>query len=165
VVDKLVGVSVVLGLLGLVLVVLSKRGRAVRGLGFGETVALDDVTLYSARLKLIGCPDRIIRQGGSLIPEEWKSAKRMSHGHRIQLGAYFLLIEEEYGERPPFGVVVLGDGSRHQVENTEELRSEVLEIADAIRGRRRVMEAEIEVRQPAWKCRSCGQRANCGQAR
>ena len=85
----------------------------------------------------------------------------MSHGHRLQLGAYFLLIEEEYGERPPFGVVVLGDGSRVQVENTDALRSEVLSIAGQIRERRRAIGEEIAVRQPAWKCRMCGQRGNC----
>ena len=162
---RLFAAALVLGLLGLLLVVLSKRGRKLRGLGSGETVALDDVTLFSERLRLVGRPDRIARESGRLIPEEWKSARRVSHGHRLQLGAYFLLIEEEYRERPPFGVVVLGDGSRVQVENTDALRSEVLAIAEEIRERRRDIGEEIPVRQPAWKCRICGQRANCGQAR
>src|SRR4051794_21038215 len=106
----LLGVGLVLGLLGLLLVVLAKEGRGRRGLGSGKTVALDDVTLFSERLKLVGRPDRIVRQGEWLIPEEWKSSKRVNDGHRLQLGAYFLLIEEEYGVRPPHGVVVLGDG-------------------------------------------------------
>src|SRR3954451_12205060 len=157
-------VALVLGLLGLLLVVFAVRGRRKRGLGSGETVALDDVTLFSERLKLVGRPDRIVRQGGSFIPEEWKSSKRVNQGHKLQLGTYFLLIEEEYGERPPFGVVVLGDGSRVEVENTDALRSEVLEIAEKIRGRRRDIGEEIPVRQPAWKCRVCGQRGNCRQA-
>lgn len=161
---RLFGVALVLGLLGLLLVVLSKRGRAARGLGSGQTLALDNLTLYSERLKLVGRPDRIERRDGSLIPEEWKSAKRVSHGHRLQLATYFLLIEEEYGERPPFGVVVLGDGSRVEVENTESLRIEVLAIAERIRERRRVLGEEIPVRQPARKCRVCGQRGNCGHA-
>lgn len=161
---ELLGIALVLALLGLLLVVLSKRGRAVRGLGSGETVALDNVTLRSERLKLVGRPDRIVRDGGHLIPEEWKSAKRVSHGHRLQLAVYFLLIEERYGERPPFGVVVLGDGSRVRVENTDALRTEVLAIAEKIRERRRVLGEEIPVRQPAWKCRMCGQRRNCRQA-
>jgi CRISPR/Cas system-associated exonuclease Cas4 (RecB family) len=80
-------------------------------------------------------------------------------------GAYFLLIEEKYGERPAFGVVVLGDGSRVEVENTDALRSEVLSIAEQIRERRRAIGEEIPVRQPACKCRVCGQRGNCWQAR
>lgn len=161
---RLFGVAAVLGLLGLLLVVLSKRGRWLEGLGSGETVALDDVTLFSKRHGLVGRPDRIVRRDGSLIPEEWKSSKRVSDGHRLQLGTYFILIEEQYGERPPFGVVVLGDGSRVEVKNTEELRAKVLKVAELIRERRRAIGEEIPVRQPAAKCRVCGQRGNCGQA-
>src|SRR3954462_12533323 len=88
---RLFGVALVLALLGLLMVVLSKCGRWLRGLGSGETLALDNVTLFSEALKLVGRPDRIVRLGGQLIPEEWKSAKKVSHGHRLQLGAYFLL--------------------------------------------------------------------------
>ena len=160
---ELLGV-VLLGLLGLLLVVVAVRVRHKRGLGFGQTVALDNVTLSSQRLRLVGRPDRIVRQGKHLIPEEWKSAKRVSEGHRLQLGTYFLLIEAEYGKRPPFGVVVLGDGSRIKVKNTERLRSKVLAIAEKIKGARRKLTGEIPVRQPAAKCRACGQHANCSQA-
>src|SRR3954465_137909 len=162
---ELLGVALVLGLLGLLLVILAVRGRRKRGLGSGETVALDDVTLFSERLKLVGRPDRIVRQGKELIPEEWKSSKRVSVGHRLQLGTYFLLIEEEFGVRPPFGVVVIRDGERVEVENTEALRSEVLAIAEKIREHRRHIEQEIRVRAIAAKCRACGQRRNCVQAR
>src|SRR3954454_18171961 len=146
---QLLAVALVLGLLGLLLVVFAKRGRRERGLGSGRTVALDDVTLFSERLKLVGRPDRIVRQGDTLIPEEWKSSKRVNDGHRLQLGAYFLLIEEEFGVRPPFGVVVLGDGSRVEVKNTDDLRSKVLGVAERIRERRRAIHEEIPVRQPA----------------
>ena len=160
----LLSVALGLALLALLLVVLASRKRRARGFAGGTTVALDDVTLYSERLKLVGRPDRIVRQGENLIPEEWKSSKRVNQGHRLQLGTYFLLIEEEYGVRPPFGVVVLGDGSRVEVKNTERLRSEVLAIAQKIREHRAKIREEIPVRQPAAKCRGCGQRGNCGQA-
>lgn len=162
---QLLAVAVAVGVLGLLLVVLALRGRWKRGLGHGETVALDNVTLFSERLKLTGRPDRIVKRGEVLIPEEWKSAKRVSEAHRLQLGAYFLLIEEQYGERPPFGVVVLGDGSRVAVKNTERLRSEVLAVAQKIREHRREIREVIPVRQPAAKCRVCGHRENCSQAR
>ena len=150
--------------MGLLLVALALRGRWRRGLGSGKTVALDNVNLFSERLKLTGRPDRIVRRGKRLIPEEWKSAKRVSEGHRLQVGTYFLLMEEEYGERPPLGVVVLGDGSRVQVKNTERLRTDVLSIAEKIREHRASIREEIAVRQLAAKCRACGQRANCSQA-
>jgi CRISPR-associated exonuclease Cas4 len=150
---------------GLVLMRVAGRARTRRGLGTGETVALDVVTLYSARHKLVGRPDRIVKCGDAYIPEEWKSSKRVSHGHRLQLGAYFILIEEHYGVRPPFGVVVLGDGSRVEVPNTDVLRREVLTIAEHIREHRANLTKPIPVSQPVQKCRRCGQRANCDQAR
>ena len=159
--------SLVLALLvvGALLIWWAVRSRKRRGLGSGETIALDNVTLFSERLRLVGRPDRIIKKGKIHIPEEWKSSKRVNHGHELQLGTYFLLMEEEYGERPPYGVVVLGDGSRVQVKNTEQLRSEVLSIAQGIRESRDRIEEEIPVNQPAWKCRACGQKSNCGQVR
>lgn len=156
--------GVVIFVVGLLLIVLAKRGRKSRGLGLGDTIALDDMTLFSDRLRLVGRPDRIVRQGETLIPEEWKSAKRVNEGHRLQLGAYLLLIEEEYGVRPPHGVVVLGDGSRVEVRNTADLRSKVLAIAERIREHRRRIDEEIPARQPRAKCQACGQRGACGQA-
>jgi CRISPR-associated exonuclease Cas4 len=161
---EVLSASLGLALLGLLLLLTARRARTSRGLGSGETVALDDVTLYSARLKLVGRPDRIVRRGGTYIPEEWKSSKRVSHGHRLQLGAYFLLIEEGYGVRPPYGVVVLGDGARVEVPNTATLRAEVLAIAATIRAHRARLTKPVPVTQPPAKCRRCGQRANCGQA-
>ena len=151
--------------LGLVLMLVARRTRARRGLSAGETVALDNVTIYSECHQLVGRPDRIVKRGDSYIPEEWKSSKRVSHGHRLQLGAYFILIEEHYGVRPPFGVIVLGDGSRIEVPNTDALRREVLAIAEQIRTHRARLAESIPVSQPANKCRRCGQRANCTQAR
>src|SRR4051794_4482868 len=153
-------------LVGALLVWWALRSLEGRGLGSGETVALDDLVLYSERLLLVGRPDRIERRGDNLIPEEWKpSAKRVYPGHRLQLGAYFLLIEEEFGVRPPFGVAVIRDGERVEVENTEGLRLEVLAIAEKIREHRRNIEQDIRVRAVAAKCRACGQRQNCRQAK
>jgi CRISPR-associated exonuclease Cas4 len=162
--DKLLAIALVLVLLGILLVAHAKRGRKKYGLGSGQTVALDNLTIYSERLQLVGRPDRIERIGELLIPEEWKpSAKRVYPGHRLQLGAYFLLIEDEYGVRPSHGFVVLREGVRVQVENTEQLRSEVLAIASRIREQRAKLAKEISVNEPGWKCRACGQKSHCKQ--
>jgi CRISPR-associated exonuclease Cas4 len=162
----LLGLALLLLLVGIVLIWAATRRRRMCGLGAGETLALDDRTLYSERLKLVGRPDRIVREGELLIPEEWKpSAKRVYPPHRLQLGVYFLLMEEEFGVRPPHGWVVIRDGARVQVKNGERLRSEVLAMAERIRAHRRDIVQEIPTRQPAVKCRACGHRANCGQAR
>ena len=122
--------------------------------------------LYSERLKLVGRPDRLVQVGKAIIPEEWKpSAKRVSSSHRLQLGVYLLLVEERSGVRPPYGVVVISGGKRVQVANSDQLRAEVLAVAEKIREHRRNIDRAIPVGQPAAKCRACGQRGNCGQAR
>jgi hypothetical protein len=49
------------------------------------------------------------------------------------LGVYFRLIEDQLKVRPSHGFVVLGDGTRHRIENDELLRSWVLDLAARIR--------------------------------
>lgn len=148
-------------LIGFLLLVLSWTLRRGHGFRPGRTLARDDLTLVSERLGLIGRPDRLVEDGKDIIPEEWKSSRRVSDSHRMQLGTYLILVEESYGVRPPYGVVVLGDGSSVKVENTEELRSEVLAIAERIREHRGDVEEPMTVNQPVQKCRACGQRQNC----
>ena len=86
-----------------------------------------------------------MRQGETLIPEEWKSSKKVRPWHIAQLGTYFILVEESYGVRPLLGVIVLGDGVRKRIENTEQLRKQVLDVARRIREARRCLDSEIRV--------------------
>lgn len=150
-------------LAGALLIIVAWRMRRVRGLSVGQTLALDNVTLYSARYALAGRPDRIVRVGQTVIPEEWKSAKRLWPGHIAQMGVYFLLIEERYGIRPPYGYVVLGTGERHRIGNDEKLRNWVLDLARQIRDLRTRLHEPTEARPRAAQCRACGQRGNCSQ--
>ncbi len=151
--------------LGLLLVLAGSRLRRRRGLSGGRTVALDGITLTSRRLGLTGRPDRIVRTGGTVVIEEWKSARTVRPHHRAQMGVYFLLAEEEFGVRPAYGVIVAGDGTRHRVENSEELRAWVLTLAGRIRAARADVTRPIPVDPAPGQCRACGQRENCGQRR
>jgi CRISPR/Cas system-associated exonuclease Cas4 (RecB family) len=81
------------------------------------------------------------------------------------MGVYFLLIEEELRVRPMHGFIVLGDGTRHRVENSEELRAWVLRLAGQIRDARTRVDEMIVVEPRPGQCRTCGMRGNCGQAR
>jgi CRISPR-associated exonuclease Cas4 len=81
------------------------------------------------------------------------------------MGVYFLLVEEELRIRPTHGFVVLGDGTRHRIENTGKLRALVLELAGPIRAARAAVDQPIPVNPLPGQCRPCGQRMNCGQAR
>ena len=81
------------------------------------------------------------------------------------MAVYFLLVEEELRIRPSHGFIVLGDGTRHRIDNTEELRRWVLDMAGQIRAARKAVTAPIRVNPTPGQCRACSQRANCGQAR
>jgi CRISPR-associated exonuclease Cas4 len=114
--------------------------RSLSGLAFREPT-ID--TLFSKEHLLVGRPDRIVKQGGSVVPEEWKSSKKVQPGHIAQLGTRLILIEEAYGVRPAYGVIVLGDGVQKRLENTEELRKRVLDTARRIRKARRHLDSEV----------------------
>ena len=155
-----------LGLLvGLVLILCGRGMRRRRGLGDGQTVALDNVTLTSRRYGLRGRPDRLIREGGMCIPEEWKSSRRVWPSHQAQMGCYFLLIEDQFKVRPSHGFIVCGDGTRHRIENDAVLRSWVLGLAGRIREARKSVGVQIAVNPKPGQCRPCGVREHCGQAR
>ena len=72
-----------------------------------------------------------------------------------EMGVYFVIIEEELAVRPSYGVVVLGDGTRHRITNTDGLWSWVIELAAEIRA------ARVAVDQPIPSMR---RRANAGPA-
>jgi CRISPR-associated exonuclease Cas4 len=150
---------------GLWLMLAGRGMRLRRGLGVGKTVSLDRVTLTSKRLGFTGRPDRLIRQGGIVWPEEWKSSRQVRAWHRAQLGVYFLLVEEETGIRPPHGFIVCGDGTRYKIDNSDELRAWVLDLAGQIRAARAAVDQPIPVRPMPGRCRPCGMRGHCGQAR
>jgi CRISPR-associated exonuclease Cas4 len=87
-----IAVAAVLALLlGLWLVLAGRGMRRRRGLGGGRTVSLDRVTLTSRWLGLTGRPDRLIKKDGTIVIEEWKSARSLRPWHRAQMGTYFLL--------------------------------------------------------------------------
>ena len=152
--------------IGLLLIMSGRGTRRRHGLTDARTLDLDGRNLYSPRYGLAGRPDRIVEEGGTPIPEEWKpKAEKVYPSHVAQLGTYFILIEEKIGIRPPHGYVVLKGGVRLRIENTDELRARVLAIANQIRARRRHLAEMIQVHQPAAKCRGCGVRESCGQRR
>lgn len=159
------GGAVLALLVGLVLMLAGRGIRLRRGLGGGRTVSLDRVTLTSLRYGLTGRPDRLVTTGRTVIPEEWKSARVLRPWHRIQVGVYFLLIEDQLGGKPSHGFVVLGGGTRHRIENAAELRAEVLELARRIRAAKVKLAEPISVRPVPGQCRPCGMRQHCEQAR
>ncbi len=76
------------------------------------------------------------------IPVEQKSARKVYPNHLAQLGVQLILIEEVHGKRPTHGYLVTGDGERHRIENTDELREWVLNEAEELRAAKRELRAQ-----------------------
>lgn len=116
----------------LVLVRWSRDRRVSLGLDTGVIVSADDSmirapTLCSERLGLVGRCDHLLRVEGAYVPVEQKPrARRLQQSHILQVGALCLLIQDIYGVRPPYGVVVLAGGRRERVTFTDSLERGVL---------------------------------------
>jgi CRISPR-associated exonuclease Cas4 len=109
----------------------------------------------------VGRPDQIVRIGGAYVPVEQKPYARVLRPSRVlQVGAQCLLVAETYGVRPPFGVVVLGDGKDVRVPFDGGLERAVL---DAMSEMRTVLAGNREPgpRWQAGKCTGCGHHDRC----
>ena len=162
-------IALALGLAVLLYLVLGRWERHQRtrlGLDEGTVVAADDSrlgapTLRSDRLGLVGRPDHLLRSGHALIPVEQKPrARRVQPSHVMQVAAQCLLVEEVYGVRPPYGVVVLAEGVQQRVPFTPTLERRLLETMAEMRT---LLAADTEP-GPRWvasKCRACSYVTAC----
>lgn len=150
----------------LVLARWSRNRRASLGLETGAIVSADDsvvraATLRSDRLRLIGRCDQLLRVDGTYVPVEQKpSARRLYQSHIFQVGVLCLLVRDVYGVRPPYGIVVLADGSQERVTFSEELERGVIRTMAEMR---RIL-ASGESPGPRWvgaRCHACGYHPVC----
>jgi CRISPR-associated exonuclease Cas4 len=122
-------------------------------------------TLYSVNLSLVGRPDYLVNQGGRIIPIEVKSGAAPSFpytSHLHQLAAYGLLVEEHFGQAPPFGVIKYRDRS-WEIPFTPRLMEDTRELLEEIQAD--VSAAEMDrSHRDAGRCRACGFRAACTQS-
>jgi CRISPR-associated exonuclease Cas4 len=104
--------------------------KLTRGRNFGlqgqivytDTKTQEGQTLYSKTVPLMGRPDYLIKKSGTIIPVEVKSSSAPTKpykNHLVQLTAYCLLVEENYGVKVPFGLIQYSNG-KFEVEYTKE---------------------------------------------
>ncbi len=144
----------------------SRRERAEVGLNDETIESTDDAgmsapTLRSKRYGLVGRPDQLVRVGRTFIPVEQKPrARRLQPSHMVQVAAQCLLVQEVYGVRPPYGLLVLAGGSQQRVEFSPALERRLL---DTMAQMRALLSASTAP-EPCWvaaKCRGCGFRETC----
>ncbi len=86
--------------------------------------------LYSKTLNLSGKPDYLIKKNGIVFPVEVKTGTTPNEpyqNHVIQLIAYCLLVEENFGQRP-FGGFLKYPAKEFKIAYTEEAKNNLKEI-------------------------------------
>ncbi len=136
--------------------------KRVKGQKFAQMIYSDErgaKLLFAPRSNLQGKPDFIFKTWffGRYIPFEIKSATLKEdephQGDLMQLVAYFLIIEEVYGKKPPYGKLVYANKT-FKVKNTRALRKELVSILSEMR---KMLEGQSDAQaEPSFvKCKNC----------
>lgn len=106
---------------------IESRGKVARSL-----------TVWSDTHRLFGRADTVeFRDGEAPVPVEHKSGRRGMLPARLQLGAQAICLEEMFGQPVLRGVLWLhGRRRRSEVPITDDLKRQVLEVAQLIRATR-----------------------------
>jgi len=100
-----------------------------------DSAQLGAITLGSTDLGLVARPDQVVRLAeGTYIPVEHKPrATRLYRSHLLELGVQLMLVEEHFGRRPPFGLVVLAGGVARRIPFERSLEAAVSDAAERMR--------------------------------
>ncbi len=170
------GYSLWLVLILLIVVVwLGLRSRNLReqtGLPNGDIIYTDTGAwfpnhnvLNAPNLQLVGKPDYLVKQeDGGLIPVELKSGRAPTEpheSHALQLAAYCLLVHENYGVRPSYGILQYKDKA-FAIDYTEDLEEDLLDLLAEMR--EAMFDGEVDRNHNDWgRCAKCGVRRYCHQ--
>tara|TARA_Y100000310_G_scaffold239285_1_gene242868 strand:+ start:298 stop:1077 length:780 start_codon:yes stop_codon:yes gene_type:complete len=115
---------------------------------------LTEFQIESEQLGLKGRIDRIEFQEIP-IPYEIKTRDKIYYSDKIQLAAYSLLLEEEFGKKIEKGIIET-KSSQEEIIITEELKNKVLELAEELRNM-----SEPEYQNNFSKCKNCEFKKQC----
>ncbi len=115
---------------------------------------LTEFEIVSEELGLKGRVDRIKLQE-EIIPYEFKTREEIYESDKIQLAAYALLLEQEFSKPIALGIIETSSQVL-EIELTQELKNQVLEIAEKIRNLE-----EPSLPSNFNKCRACKFQKEC----
>lgn len=162
--------------IGAILLRQSQLRRREMGLPHGEVFSQDHVgqpmrarPLMSRRYGIGGTPDCLIRTSDGIVPVELKRTARPPSGegiypnHMIQVLAYCVLVEENYREPVPYGMVLYGGNEARKVYLTEDRLAWLTGVIDELRHAGSGGERNRS-HQQSGRCLGCGLREKCNQA-
>ena len=122
--------------------------------------------LLDQQLGLVGKPDYIMKtRQGHLIPVEVKTGHTPEtpyDSHRLQLMAYGVLIQSNYGQTLEYGLLHYPEKD-FKVDFTPELETWLMETLGDIRRIEMENTAPARSHASSARCRSCGYRGICDQ--
>src|SRR5690625_3753846 len=102
------------------------RRRRLERFGLSEATLKTNISLYSEKKSLHGICDALLINEEQVVPLEFKlsSSFQPRRGHILQLAAYGVLAEEQFGKPCVQMFILYGDkGKMHRVKLDEALRS------------------------------------------
>lgn len=120
---------------------------------------LTEFEIISENLGLKGRIDRI-KFNEEILPYELKTRENIYEEDKIQLAAYSLLLEEEFGKKIEKGIVESGK-QQEEIEISDNNKAKVLEIAELIRQMKEGKEPQFN--NNFSKCKNCIQKEDCFQ--
>ncbi|MCC7209679.1 MAG: CRISPR-associated protein Cas4 [Anaerolineae bacterium] len=138
------------------------RRRSLREYGLPDGERRFAVRVESAALRLRGEIDElVIAPGGVYLPVDYKLSKAVSESFRVQITAYAMLVEVQFGATVTTGYIYLiARRSLVPVDITAERRGAILRMLAAMRTMIRAESMPPPVRARA-KCRDCEFRRFC----
>ncbi|MCL4345031.1 MAG: Dna2/Cas4 domain-containing protein [Candidatus Thermoplasmatota archaeon] len=119
--------------------------------------------LVTRKHNLSGKPDKIVRHGNLIIPFEYKSGTAQDvprHTHVLQMGVYFIILGDLYPDYSIDYGILQYSNKRFEIQNTQELRDEVLAKAEVLR---RTVGIPVRNHDRPGRCRNCPYLEICRQ--
>jgi CRISPR-associated exonuclease Cas4 len=117
---------------------------------------------FSKRYKIVGKPDYIINEKNRYIPVEIKTGHHLypQKNHIIQLASYCQLLEENYGDFVPYGILIYENIHKFKIPFDPKMRYEFeahLKDMRKMINRRKILRNHNNPR----KCKNCSMRSYC----
>lgn len=150
----------------------SRRLQRQTGLPDGDVIYTDtgawipnEQPLFADDLHLVGKPDYLVKQAnGAMIPVEIKSRRAPAEpydSHVLQLAAYCLLVEVNYGVRPAYGILQYRDQA-FAIDYDDALEDDLLDTLAAMRAD--LYADDVDRDHNDWRrCAKCSLNQSCYQ--
>jgi CRISPR-associated exonuclease Cas4 len=160
--------------IALVLILIAIWFKKTSGLPSGRLIYADTdqlqavpEPLFDPNLRLVGKPDYVLRlANGALVPVDFKSTLapvEPYRSHVFQVLAYCYLLEQSYGQAPPYGIIRYQNKS-FEVPYNESEKETFLLLISQLRVGEACSDAPNRSHKSSARCSSCGYRDSCDQS-